>query len=750
MLLANSKGQGLLDHCRAIANVAEHLALKLGLSPDLVEAAKQGGLLHDIGKATYFFQGYIKGTTSFEEPFHHEVGWALLRAGRYQGAKVLNAVYWHHARPINDKFETRDTAEDIITMLDQAGIDSVLSFCDLLGVSLDKSLPDQDAMVPDLYNKKSYSNSVNAELMGVRACVIAADRYVSSLAGDISALDLKGLSRYFGEVGVAPYTTPRGYDEARFQKQKECVDFCLKAQTSQVNAPAGFGKTLQGVLFSLERGRRTFWVTPRNVIAESLFLNIQRELEALGVKRSVELFLGGERKGCTDSAIEVGFSDIVVTNIDNLLKPMVSNDVADKLYLSLISDVVFDEYHEFVGGSPLFAAFIHMMRLRHRLSDTPHTLLLSATPMMVHELWDTMAKGTTVLPRKGEHYPAAHREPYKVSFVTGTPLETAPGGVTIMNSIRSAQEIKRTHNTDVVAHSKYTKGNRRVLMDFLLSKFGKGGDGVATGVKVASAPILQAALDISFTWMQESVLSPESTLQRLGRLNRWGDIPGEHKFILLGAEDNKEVAVARALYSTPLRGRWVGLLKKEYAGGKTVTLQDMYAMYSQFYSLHGNEVLEWLTGLLKEGTVILAECAPIKTKEYPLDTNRGASGKSLRTPGGSFYYTVKDAKGVWLPPGNEFSWGYRDMKDSLEKNPRKLSDWQKIVKELLQIGYTSFTRMSKDLKRMKKTPDASAARWSKNEDMPYPAKGLVYQGNPAATDISGIGIGLEGDESVED
>lgn len=747
-LKANNQGQDLISHSLAVSRVSKYLAEKLGLSNKLIDASEKAGLLHDVGKAERGFQCYMSGNVGkgqFDGPYHHEVSWAVLRSGGFNDQIVLNAVYWHHAQPLTNKYEVRERAEDI---LDGLELSDVFAFCESVGIVLDTSLPDKDVAVPTIYHKK-HEGSTNAEMMGVRACVVAADRFVSTLVSDLSNIDMAGLDKYFGDVGTSIYTMPTGYDATRFVNQVECVTKCLTAQTSQVRAPAGYGKTMQGILYSLERGRRAYWVTPRNVIAESIYVNIQRELKALGVSRSVELFLGGIRKECTNPSIAEGFSDIVVTNIDNLLKPMVSNDFADKLYLSLVSDVVFDEYHEFVNGSPMFAAFVHLMRLRHQLTDVPRTLLLSATPMCLSDLWDIQGRETLILPSRDSHYPAAHSKSYEVSFIHTYPQNTMPGGVTIMNSIRSAQEIKIEQDTDVVAHSKFTPSNRKLLMNFLISKFGKGGDGVSTGVRVASAPILQAALDISFTWMQESVLSPEATLQRLGRLDRWGDYDGICKLVLLDLNDNKESGATRAIYDLSLRRLWLTMLESEFKTPKTVTLQDMYTLYAKFYTAHSKDVRNWFNTLLKDGTKQLAECGPVKIPN--MDKKDGvSSGKSLRTPGGSFFYIMKDSHGQWLPPGNEFSWQFRDLRDALDKTPRTKSNWAKLIKEVLGQGYTGFTRMSRDIKRMKKSLDATATRWTKKLETPYPVKTLVYSGNPNATCISELGIGVEGDESLDD
>ena len=758
-MLANSKGQHLYEHLESVALVSKHLAEKLGLAPSLVEASRLAGLLHDVGKAEGSFQEYLEGKTTgvFRGPYHHEVSWAVLKAGGYRVDTVppheqvlvtnlvLNAVYWHHARPLDDKFESRAGTGEVLGTND---FTPVLDLVSSLGVVLDDTLATTEK-VPDMYDSGVRDWSLNAKYMAVRGCLVAADRFVSSLTS-LSSILAPGydpsadLSHYMGVVGQVTYTVPSLYDASRFAVQDNCINEALPYRTVQVNAPAGFGKTLQGVLFSLKRGRRVFWVTPRNVIAESVYTNIQRELVALGVSRSVELFLGGERKSCTDHTVPDCFSDIVVTNIDNLTRPMVSNETADKLYLSLASDVVFDEYHEFVSEAPLFAAFIHLMRLRNAVSDCSHTLLLSATPMCLHQLWDMVGRETKVLPDEGKHYPAAHTGLYdlRVSTIRKTP---EPGGVVIMNSIKNAQDVKASGHADVLAHSKYIPAHREAVMSFILAKFGKGGKGIAEGVRVSSAPILQAALDISFRWMQESALSAEATVQRIGRVKRWGEfleVPTV-EVLDLGKTDRREQAAVGAIFDSKLKEHWVAHLKGSLTGAN-VSLQEIYGIYASFYAKHGKDVLEWLSECLRVGTASLNDCCPVKLPDSAKTANSG-SGTNLRSVQGSYFYAVQDNNGNYLPPGNELSGLMRDISSLSDRAQRSSSDWVIALGKMVRAGYGSFGRVHSLLKkgRMKKTPDANKHIWCKRREMPYPAPdGFRYDCAGMGGTIGDVGLGL--------
>jgi len=547
-MLANSKGQLLIDHLKAVSFVAQEMAIICGYNEKLQKLAHTAGLLHDIGKATKSFQDYLSHGMGEEEslsPMHHEISWAFLIQTfgiSIENKLIFNAIYWHHARPLDQNYEYLKSRDAIIEKIKKSDITRIsklvqsLEIPDLIGTVM------EDEDVPDLFlPDRTYDKNINAELIAVRMCLISADRLVSQLsAGDTTAI-AKGKavpSAFLGKAQTLAYDTihcPAEYEVNRFNLQLDCAKEAQKTRTSVVKAPAGFGKTLIGVLYTLLQGRQTYWVCPRNVVAEAVYENIVREIVALHIDCSVELFLSGERKktNTPDGRIKEFASDIVVTNIDNLLGPMVNNRTAERLFHILSGLVVLDEFHEFVSDSPLFAAFVTYMRARHRLSTTAKTLLLSATPLNMHNLWDSEDEPTAFLPNTKQHYPAAHEGVYQTEFIREFPGEILPASLCVFNSISMAQQKFESSQLEHLAHSRFTDPDRQRIMDKIYLAFGKSGTGVVNGERISSAPVIQAAVDISLVNLYDSVCSPETTLQRIGRCNRWGTYDGRSPTIYI-------------------------------------------------------------------------------------------------------------------------------------------------------------------------------------------------------------------------
>ena len=687
MLANKDKKQDLIEHSKAVANIAREMALFLGLESKLVTLSFWGGLLHDIGKAIPGFQAFLnsEAVDEYSEsfPLHHEISWAY--AGSKTGdSRLLNVIYWTHGRPIHEDGGSYSDRDEILSRLTEKDQNALEELWGVLGEGLTDIEPMDPCATPDMYVSDGTGNkNTNSELLIVRSCIISADRYVAHVlnaeeCSGVAEGNTKGIVESIVAGGIKGdiISCPEGYDPVRYDIQNECAKISQDSRTVVVRAPAGMGKTMIGVLWGLKRGRRVVWVCPRNVVAGAVYKNIITEIKALGLACKVELFLTGQRKECNfeppmivDDKTEEFDSDIVVTNIDSVLSPMVGNNATWRLFLTFGADIVLDEFHEFVSDAPMFAAFVIYMRARNRVASNCSTLLLSATPMNLQHLWDTTDRPTKVLPDSNSHYPPAHGKSYEISFSEGMPNPVG-GALSLYNSVANAQEEYMKGHYDLLVHSKYTDADRKKVEDNLYSLFGKGGNGVESGKNVSAAPVVQAAMDVSFKQLGDSLCSPESTLQRIGRVCRWGELDGAGiTFVDIDLYDNRsEAGAIQALYDRDLRGKWIEFIKGSLAGKSSVILSDMYLIYNAFYKVHAKILLEYLRAQYKRGLegspknkeLGLVSFFPVRIPKVDDPSEKVLTGhRNLRNPTGSYFFSVKKVGtgNEWLGPEDVMSEG---------------------------------------------------------------------------------------------
>lgn len=760
----------------AVSRLSGAMAESIGLPPILIECTRTAGLLHDIGKAVKPFQDYIQKvvnefqpddsdpTLEFEnildKPLHHEISWAFLAGHLSNGRNdiLLSAIYWHHARPLNEAYEHFKTHDEILAKAASIkGVEKLYGTLKKdLNIIIDEYETENSMPVPDFFvNDGTLDKDNNAKLLAVRGCLIAADRYISglsadevhSLASEKSSLDAI-LIKLVGK-GIGSYSKPEHYNADRFSLQEICGREAQKEHTALIKAPAGFGKTITGLIWSSGIGGRLIWVCPRNVVAESVYQSICTELEAMKMTCTIELYLTGRRQqsNCTEE-MPVFSADIVVTNIDNLLAPMVSNRIADRLFAVAGSTMVFDEFHELISDAPLFAAFITLMRARHRLSTTSKTLLLSATPTNVCRLWDTSDKKTRIFPDENSHYPAAHKGKYALEFHAILPPVLNGGSLTICNSIKNTQKTYRNTKAKIIAHSAYTDQDRRTITAEIISRFGKGGKGIENGDTVVSAPIIQAAMDISFKELTECTLSPEATLQRIGRCDRWGNLNSTGqipviRFVAISGDASEDGAV-RTMYDQDLHKNWIGYLAASLKNISLITLDELYLIYNKFYAEKRDEIFNYIRESYKQGINLLIDrYTPIKLKAP--QEKEGGSGRSLRSPFGSYFFTVKTSAGHWLGPDQTLSEGM-DLWSRYHNNGERtiqlcnVGAMRPIIKELGAAGYMPYVRIAK----RNHIPD-DLVKWfrlARNRETPLPDISRIYDISQTAEGLTGTGLGL--------
>jgi len=642
-LLAKSSGERLIPHSELTARIAvkmaRHSLLTIeGVLTDenpIIEVVYLAALLHDIGKCTTQFQKQLKANQEETNKLrfrHNEVGWAFL----YEMLKtdnlrpdyrkmILEAVYWHHG--ISNKMCSYKNTDIKIAPEDHTQMINFIKT--VLGEDYIALEERKTVSAPMYYYTNVFSDNgtgeenYNKQMLFVKACVISADRLASSIGSSNKrktsdkALDelIENYNNRNTEVQV-DITQHEYSGTKRFNNQIKIVEHV--GRTTQINAPAGFGKTILGLLWNFKRGQKLIWVCPRNIIAESVYQAILEELNGFKITNlSVELYLAGETKEHNGIGKADFSSDIIITNIDNYLSPTVDNSNAARLYSIVNTDVIFDEFHELVGDEPLFACFVNIMRTRNRMTKA-NTLLLSATPTQMFFLWDNVGSKTKILPKAGKHYPAPHNKKYQINTfevdADQNPFAKANnlGGnnLFIFNSIKNAQKFKRPLKAGIILHNEFEDCDKLQNKTELFKYYGKHSEQTGLKPNIIGTHILQASLDISAHTLYESVLSPEATLQRIGRCDRWGNNPVEPTINIMMYKNRGEIMMRNTLYAKQLTDLWYEHIST--VNTQKLTLDEIYEVYHQFEVKYEKQLKKRVGDQYYDSLTNLSRVYPIK------------------------------------------------------------------------------------------------------------------------------------------
>lgn len=693
--LGKSNGQTIGEHINEVKDITLNLAKRI-LVKEIYDKYEllliHASLLHDIGKLTdSFIKKLSKGENenNIESKLkyrHNEIGWAFL--SKYYIGKnkdlLLHLVFWHHgiSNNINGKSENDDA------MLNDLSDVEIKRMKDFLVETIGENylLDDNDAedietnKVPVYYDKNNKGLFQWKILYG---CLIGGDRIASGNYDNIN----DELDKYFNLSST--FDPIKNWVYKGTERSNEQIDIINQCKgTTMLNAPAGFGKTTMGLLWGLKRNKKILWVAPRNTIAEFLYEGVKAELNAMNINPTIELILGGEiKKGGNGKMFD---SDIIITNIDNFLSPSNNNSLLKHYSLLNGASVIFDEYHELIGDSPLFSAFILMMQGRN-LMTTSETLLLSATPNIINFMWEgslDSKKLTQILPEKGKHFKPQHQIPFKVNMGVDNDFNNIikDKSLVIYNSITKAQIEMSSNDYPLLFHSKFIPEQREKNMGFLLSEYGKSGNATKN---IVGTHILQASLDISFNNLYESVLSPEASLQRMGRLNRWGETKN-CVYNCYKLNNKSESSTVKLLYDINLQGNWFDYLYDKF-NGKEVILEDIYNAYNEYYEKNKKPLKRYVKQLKKNSLNTLSEkIYPIKYYNKNIKSDIiTAGGNKLRSSGNEIFYIVKDKKtNEWSDVFNEQIIG--DFDEFFNEDGATLTKMLKVMKKLRNSGDNRF------------------------------------------------------------
>ena len=531
--------------------------------------------------------------------------------------RIKHALYWHHAKPIRkQEFKTLDTVYKKLkknignsetTTLTQvfrqivAGVNSISTeyFSDdsedvlllkgfLTELDEDKIYDLDDERLPrykrytlndDVYDYVDHVKE-NAKNNLARSALITADRLVSSISSE-------ALNSYIEEASLDRLLQTALIKERGLKKDiQTCLDGFVKdfpdsernesqsiaaSQLTKVdhvgvlNGPAGCGKTKIALEWAaLGDARKIIWVCPRVQVCQGLINDLTAKDYLPDTKIEINT---GEFKTIYQSGKETEtpegkeFSgDIVITTIDQITNAIVTHRSITTLVEYMNAHIVFDEYHEYITMPAFNLLFAELVECKKLQKEKANTLLVSATPnyYFVEELLEIETENIIGID-------SFNKSQYSIQFSNfdeskqdkSNPLyQTQPENTFVISNtaITAQKSFIQNQNAEkaILIHSKFKKPDKQELFNTVFNCFKHDGD--MTYDVLRAGPIVQASLNITCDKMITEFTHAENWLQRLGRLDRFGENTADNLYITAVPESIAETGKQKGACSRFLNG----------------------------------------------------------------------------------------------------------------------------------------------------------------------------------------------------
>lgn len=637
----------------------------------------------------------------YKYPTHNEISFAILSSlfsnsifniiSDVSDQKIIeNIAYFHHAKIMRDKEIDFDSSQKIFNsdQFDKTSFiknmkeflnelfDKTNKYCEInidIKDKLDEfeieDIIEKDIKIPVFQSsqiKTSTDLFKNAMTHFARSIVVSADRQISALsANELEEIIQDDCFDFFSfnedvnlnqEIDDMLDKFESLYPNSSRSKEQSKVAKEL-SETNDIavlKGPAGVGKTkiMLEYIKNINNNKRTFIIVPKTSIAISLYKEITKEYLP---KSKIEINIGelketSKNNDCFKTEEKDLFNgDVVITTIDQVLNMMLGHLKIDVFLEILNSNLIFDEFHEFLYIPAISVLFIEIIYLKHVLFNK-NCLLVSATPnyFLLEKLY--LDKNKNIKRIRSFNDTRYQINLHKFSdeknkeHVNEMYDSRQIGEICIFNAATKAQlsAMKAIDNGEantLVYHSKFSHGDKIDLFRKILKEFGKEKQTKNNVLRVG--PILQASVDISTKHMLTEISNIDNIYQRLGRVARWGETKdGTGKYSIF-IPDNFSVTgtIASGLKNVNCFNattEFAKFFETKIEKDKLYSLNELYEFYDEFFSNNKREIfnlyqLDFDENLKKSSRIFEQNFQPMKIiKKTKKDDVKKMPKKSLR------------------------------------------------------------------------------------------------------------------------
>lgn len=586
-------GDTLIEHSKKTCDNALKLAKKLTNNERILSLVCLSALFHDLGKANPDFQKILKNEYSGEYEIDHgvlSVFWfnKFVRIKGLEEPSLKNGLYrsmvYHH--PLRHDIDCDKLSE--VDSKDAYEIAKVfVDYYNSLGLG-GYTLEIKEDCDDDYFEESWKIYLGDSPVQDSKTLFFSYIlRYADILASD-DTLSFEDMCLRKCQDDFI-FKKPSGYDE-RFDDQLKYAEELFKNPYSCFVAETSFGKTLFGLMWMLMNKKKSYWVCPRNSIAEGTYNTIYKELKALGLddKVSVTLLLTNKYIGGLGPD-----SDIIVTNIDNLVRPTFKADANIRAYTLLHSNVIFDEFHEYLTKEAILGAYLSLKRIREEYCGGGEVKTLCMTATYLKELWFD-----GVDDRK--HEECLYKLPcekilsrtVQIHFDTNSLNDNIKDTDTLYfgNSVTEVQRVWDDGIVNDLIHAKYTTQDRENKFEKLYSEHGKTS---RTNTSWSGTRVVSTGLDISFGRLRLEWITPEILVQIAGRCGRWDELDHMREITISCDKGLKsEQCAVDTFFDTKIASTFYEFLRENIEDGEVIEYRKLYELRDLFYKTVGSTLIK--------------------------------------------------------------------------------------------------------------------------------------------------------------